>query len=396
MKNERIYYLLNGYLNSALTPLETEELQLLLLEDNTALQVKEGFPSIIDGYAAAADYRSEEWDPIADHILSESRGIVLPVLPTRPKRRTRLLRTWTLIAAVFVCMVAGTYVWLRYSGSGSGNRQAKRQQPRFPGITPGKEGAVLTLADGSQVVLDSVGNSVVASQQGTAVVMKNGQLSYGGAATGEQVYNTVTTPKGRQFRLRLADGTQVWLNAASSLHFPAAFAGKERKVEVTGEVYFEVADNASMPFRVMTKERAEIHVLGTAFNVNAYEDEAATKVTLVGGAIQVSNGMAQKLLQPGQQATLAEGKTVVTEVDVEKVVAWKNGVFSFGKEVSLEDVMRQVARWYDIEVKYEGNINRRQFGGKINRAADIEKVLEVLEESGIRYRINGREITIMP
>lgn len=394
MKRERIYYLLNGYLNSELSPLETEELQLLLLEDKTALRVRDSFPSIIDGYDADTHYKPEEWEPIADRILSGSKMMTASVLPDVPKRRMHL-RTWSLAAAVCICVAAGGYLWMR--GTGSTPQAEVSRQRHFPAIVPGKEGAVLTLADGSRIVLDSLSNGVIASQAGTEVALKNGALSYNeGSVTTEQVYNTITTPKGRQFRLKLADGTQVWLNAASTLRFPAAFTGKERKVEVSGEVYFEVAGNAAMPFKVVTKDQEQINVLGTAFNVNAYEDEAATRVTLISGAVQVNNGARSQLLQPGEQARLATGKTEIARVDVEQVVAWKNGVFSFDKEVSLEEVMRQVGRWYDVDIKYEGSISQKKFGGKIHRASEIEKVLEILEESGIHYRVNGRQITITP
>lgn len=386
MEQERITYLLNGYLQNTLTPLETEELQQLMLEDETAPRVSASFQHIINSQQPDASYNPAQWESVVDHILY-NKGTA--------RVRRLFIRRVMAVAALFICMGLGAYLWLQ---STHGNRQHTARQNKYPGITPGRNGAVLTLADGTQVELDSLGNALVATQKGTDIRMENGQLSYiaSAQATNQPVYNTISTPKGRQFHITLADGTGVWLNAATTMRFPASFTGAERKVEVNGEAYFEVAQNAAMPFRVIVKEAGEINVLGTHFNVNDYNDEPDTKVTLLEGAVKVNKGGQSSVLQPGQQAQVTKTINVTSGVDLDRVVAWKNGTFSFGKEVSLAEMMRQIARWYDIEVKYEGAVPQREFGGKIHRTADIGAVLEVLEESGIRYRLNNKELMILP
>jgi len=218
------------------------------------------------------------------------------------------------------------------------------------------------------MVLDSLGNGLLATQQGTKVVLNNGQLSYQAAntTTATGAWNTINTPRGRQFKVALPDGTQVWLNAASSIRYPVAFTGKERKVEINGEAYLEVAKNTSMPFIVQAND-VEVLVLGTHFNINSYSDEEAIKTTLLEGAVKVSTGAATALLTPGKQAAISTGSGMnVQAADIEQVVAWKNGVFNF-QNATLEQVMRQLARWYDIEIVYEKDIPHIEFEGDFNR-----------------------------
>lgn len=267
-------------------------------------------------------------------------------------------------------------------------------------VTPGSNKAVLTLADGSQITLDSTGNGAIA-HQGNVQVLKldSGQLAYNAAGEGieqEIRYNTLATPRGGQFRIILPDGSKVWLNAASSLRFPTAFNGKEREVQLTGEAYFEIAKNPVQPFKVAVKGMT-VQVLGTQFNIMAYQDEKNIQTTLLQGAVKVLNGAQAVQLKPGQQARLnAAGSMSVNEnVDVEEVVAWKNGYFHFNHE-SLEGVMRQISRWYDAEITYEGNVPEREFGGKIGRGTDIKDVLKILELSNVHFRIEGKKIIVTP
>jgi hypothetical protein len=264
-------------------------------------------------------------------------------------------------------------------------------------IAPGKNGATLTLADGRLVVLDSLGNGVIASQQGAKVVLQNGQLSYTPAAANNEPmsYNTMTTPNGRQFRLTLPDGTQVWLNAASSIRYPTAFTGYERKVEVTGEVYFEVAKNTHMPFRVRVNDRADIEVLGTHFNVNAYENESSIHTTLLEGSVSIKTAKQQTVIKPGQQAQLTENIKVVDEVDVDKVMAWKNGLFNFDG-MDLPYAMRQIARWYNVEVVYEGKTPNITFYGSISRNISLSSLIIGLKGSaGVDMEIKDGKLIVI-
>jgi transmembrane sensor len=275
-------------------------------------------------------------------------------------------------------------------------------------VAPGGNKAILTLADGSSIVLDSASNGTL-GQQGNIKIIKldNGLLAY--SVNGKQLtendeafYNTISTPRGGQYQITLADGTMVWLNAASSIRFPVLFTGTQRKVEITGEVYFEVAKNKTMPFKVKATS-SEIEVLGTHFNVNAYEDEATTKTTLLEGSIKVSttsfvsNTQTIKFLQPGQQASSSnDGKiNILSNADLEETMAWKNGRFQF-KSADLKLMLRQIARWYDVDVEYRGNVDLH-FTGQLTRNENVSKVFEKLALTNeVHFKIEGRRIIVSP
>lgn len=264
-------------------------------------------------------------------------------------------------------------------------------------IAPGQTGAILTLANGEKILLDSTGNGSLAKQGNTSVIKKDGELVYtndGKAA--EVVYNTMTTPRGRQFNLVLADGSKVWLNAASSITFPTAFTGKERKVTITGEAYFEIAHNAAVPF-VVEKGNSSVQVLGTHFNINAYDDESTISVTLLEGSVKVNSGSADNIIAPGQQAQLKkDGKiTLLNDVDVDNVVAWKNGRIHF-EGVDIETVMRQMSRWYDVEIVYDKKLDDL-FYADIPRNTMLSDVLKALElTKNVHFKIEGRKVIVVP
>lgn len=311
---------------------------------------------------------------------------------------------WAAAAVLLIASIGAVY-WFNQSTDITNMPVAEKEID----ITPGKQGAVLILSDGSQVVLDSLGNGVVASQNGSRAVIRNGELLYDvtGNISQEVAYNTMRTPKGRQFTLLLPDGTRVWLNAASSIRYPTAFTGKEREVQMTGEVYFEVAKNKQMPFRVNAGNHVEVEVLGTGFNVNAYENEAGIAATLLEGSVRVkrinstlpdSNKSDQgTILKPGQQLqfTGKGGMKQNNNADIEKVMAWKNGLFNF-KGATLEEVMRQLERWYDIEVVYAGKIPQKQFWGEMGMDLQLEDILQFLEKSDIKFSRQGRQLMVAP
>ncbi|MEO6682317.1 MAG: FecR domain-containing protein, partial [Ginsengibacter sp.] len=239
------------------------------------------------------------------------------------------------------------------------------------------------------------------AQQGQSTIIKldDGQLAYKGdarnAASKEVQYNTVTTPRGGQYQLVLADGTKVWLNAASSIRFPAAFTGKERNVEITGEVYFEVADNAVKPF-IVKSNAVEIKVLGTSFNVNAYEDENAMKTTLLEGSVEVLMDKERSFLKPGEQAVVShksENIRVNKNANLEEVIAWKNGLFYFDED-NVETIMKKISKWYDVEVVFDGGISLRKFNGQLKREANISHVIDILEEGGVSIKIIGKKVIV--
>jgi ferric-dicitrate binding protein FerR (iron transport regulator) len=299
-------------------------------------------------------------------------------------------------AAILVMIGAAGYLWFRNNGR---RIEGELVSPTSAmAIKAASNGAVLTLADGSNIVLDTLGNRLVAAQNGAKVLLKNGQLVYDPTETSAVgvVYNTITTAKGRQFNIVLPDGTRVYLNAASSVRYPTAFTGKERRVEVSGEAYFEVAKNVDLPFRVSIDRGAEVEVLGTSFNLNAYQDESSIDATLVDGSIRVVKDEEKTVLKPGEQARIAENIRVIKNVDVGKAVAWKNGIFNF-EGVGLREMMRQLERWYDIEVTYGENVKDVKFFGKISRKVDLATVLEALKGFGLHYEMKtDRKLTVLP
>jgi ferric-dicitrate binding protein FerR (iron transport regulator) len=265
-------------------------------------------------------------------------------------------------------------------------------------LLPGTHAATLTLADGSTVVLDSTANGAMLQQGSTEIVkLADGRLAYKNsvAAATQVLYNTLATPKGGQYRVTLPDGTSVWLNAASSLKYPTVFTGPERQVELTGEAYFEVAKNPRQPF-IVAASGNKVVVHGTHFNINAYSDEAAMRTSLLEGSVSVQTSSGTAKLVPGQQASIDKNGVAikVAAADVAQAIAWKNGYFSF-ENADLNTVMRQIARWYDVEVVYEGTPTDDRFSGEMPRSSKASEVLKILELSAIQFRIEGKKIVVM-
>lgn len=261
---------------------------------------------------------------------------------------------------------------------------------------PGKTGAILTLSNGSKIILDSVGNGLLANQNNTVVSKKNGGVVYTAGSGAQIVYNTMTTPRARQYNLELSDGTKVWLNASSSITFPTSFAANERKVILTGEAYFEVAKDKKRPFRVSVNDM-QVNVLGTHFNVNAYSDEDVVNTTLLEGSVLLTEKNKKVLLKPGQQAQAEKSGAVVVKdnVNLEEVMGWKNGVFYF-ENANLQAVLRQVSRWYDVDVVFEKGVPTRTFEGEIQRNLQLSQVLKILEKNKVHFKIDGKILRVMP
>lgn len=263
-------------------------------------------------------------------------------------------------------------------------------------VMPGGDKAILTLSDGSTINLNAARTGMLAEQGGTGINKTgDGQLAYGSAANGthaKPLINTISTPRGGQFQVVLPDGTKVWLNAASSLKFPTVFSGESREVELTGEAYFEVAPNKSRPFLVSSRGTV-IEVLGTHFNVMAYDDEIFT-ATLLEGSVKVKHGMAERVIVPGQEARV-ENSIKVGSADGDNAIAWKNGLTVFHNS-SIESIMRQISRWYDLDVTYNGSVPQRLFTGKIPRSAPLSQVLKILELSDIHFKIEEKQLIVTP
>ena len=322
----------------------------------------------------------------------------------RPQGPVFHLNHWKVAAAAVVLVVvgAGTF-WV---GHNPVKRYAISAPPMAPAdIPPGTNKAILTLSNGSTIALDSAHEGSLARQGNTELLKSgDGALRYKTLAGNEHTavtYNVLSTPMGGQYRLDLPDGSKVWLNAASSIRYPTAFTGPAREVEVSGEAYFEIAKNTAMPFRVHTvthlgdRNPMNIDVLGTHFNVNAYADETSIRTTLLEGGIRVTKGRSTGLLKPGQQVTL-EGDGPfrwIPDADVDQAVAWKNGVFEFDDE-ELPAIMRQIGRWYNVEVVYEGPVPTDRFTGSVSRSTSLSGVLKILKLSDIQLNVSNNKIIV--
>lgn len=314
---------------------------------------------------------------------------------TQPTVKTPVRRIWPRVvaaASVLVVLAIGSIFVLRKKPG-----QAVVETPVLAAndILPAGVRATLTLIDGTPVALDSVGGRVLPRQGSSNVRIVNGQLIYdAGQVSGGLAYNTLTTRPGEHYALQLPDGTKVWLNAASSITYPVAFAGNERKVTVTGELYFEIVHNAQQPFRVAVKDQL-VEDIGTHFNIHAYEDEPAVSTTLIEGSIKVARRNVSTLLIPGQQAVMGSKDSVfeVRTIDTAAAMAWKNGYFYFDR-ADIKTVMRELARWYNVEVAYQGDIPKKTFKGKVYRDIRASEALKILAYFGAHSTIEGKTITV--
>lgn len=312
------------------------------------------------------------------------------------------LRRFTAVAASLLILV-GAFVWWNIHEKRSRIAETTVAQT-IRNSQPASQGAVLKLADGKEIVLDDAVDGAVANQGNTRITKQGGLLSYAGNNAADSVlYNTLSTPKGKIYQLLLPDSSKAWLNAASSIRFPTAFNGPKRSVEVTGEVYFEVKKDAEMPFHVTVSQRATIDVLGTSFNINAYANEKILRTTLLTGSVRIQipeqeghgNGV---VLKPGQQAQIkqvhvVQSITVVHNANIKNVMGWKDGYFNLD-DLTLEELMREVERWYDVEVVFEKGIPVKTFFGKVSRNLSLLDFMDGLKDWGVRFKLEGRKLTI--
>lgn len=310
-----------------------------------------------------------------------------------------MARKWVAAAAVLIIAGAAGYQYFMHkkpaAAPASNVEIAKTNTPQVD-VLPGTTNATLTLDDGSSIVLDTVAGTTVASQGATKIVKQNGRVVYqhNNGATAGLIYNTLSTARGREYPLVLSDGTKVWLNASSSIRFPVQFSDKQRAVEITGEVYFEVAMN-SKPFSV-TAGDARVEVLGTHFNINAYPDEAKLNTTLIEGAVRITRGPSSMVLAPGQQAQIRKNGAMELkkDADVEEAISWTQGYFHF-TDASLETVLRQLSRWYDVDIIYERKPADETFSGDIQKSLSLSQVLKILEKNQVKFQISGKRLIVI-
>lgn len=382
----RMEYLLARYSEGTATAEESTELETLLLQAELRPIVIDILTKMAAESNITAHISESELEKGAAHILHRPTKKVMP-----------LRRIWLTAASIALLLTVGTMYYI--------NRQHPVKAPTVTvaQVVPGKDGAILTLADGSQVSLDSAANGTVAAQNGQTIVKKNGQLVFMPNEAGDpNTFTTVSTPKGRQIQLVLPDGTKAWLNAASTLLVPTKFDTQGRVVNVQGEAYFEVAkltmpgSQQRMPFRVITRKNVYIEVLGTHFNIQTYENDNSVKATLAEGSVKVFAGNKATLIKPGEQAVVVDNQQgiEVKAVDIDEVLAWKNGTFMFKHRTPVTEVLKQIARWYDVEVVYPNGQPTAVFEGEMQRDLSFDQVVKGLSAMGLDITIEGRKLIV--
>lgn len=418
MQSQHILYLLEQHLAGQLTEAQQNELDRIMQNPEYEDIVK---GCLLQLLGSADEEMQPGGDEILQRILSVDKTASRPATSRRGLLviwRRPVIRRFT-VAAALLATAAGAWFFLHTSKTGEA---VATVAPKAAAIKPGSNRAILTLANGQQIVLDDAHNGVLGQQGKTRVIkLDSGRLAYADAAgstdavgsngvagsgaaaggtganatAGAVMFNTIATPRGGQYQITLPDHSKVWLNAESSLRFPTAFTEKQRIVELTGEAYFEVAPNKNQPFLVKAGT-TETRVLGTQFNIMAYGDEGPVKTTLLEGSVQMGLGQANTLLTPGQQGQYdsEKGRMATRVVNTRQVTAWKDGYYFFDR-TPVQSIMRQISRWYDVQIVYQGQAPHDEIVGKIPRTADVSEVLHIMELIGIRFRIEGRTITVL-
>jgi len=395
----RIASLIAGYIRHTLTAEEHDELDEWVGESDDNMRL---FEEVTD---EALNQRDIDFMAAADKqpVLNRLKG----KLTFAPPKRKSFFRIWHYAVAAAVVLLLGTALfWLsrnRNNESTPTNLAVTEKQD----VQPVYDQATLTLADGSVIKLDEAKNGALGEQGSTDITKENGKLSYIAnikVSLDPPQPNTLTT-RGGSYLLTLSDGTKIWLNSASSITYPAVFTGNERRVAVSGEVYFEVASaktkgpNYGKPFIVDVKEKnMSVEVLGTHFNINSYEEESSVKTTLLEGAVKVTSKDKTSFLKPNQQAQVSSSGNIqtISDVDVMSVTAWKDGMFRF-KNHDIKTVMKQIARWYDVDVEFEGNQSTMGYNCLLPRNIPVSKILDVLVETGgVHFEIEGKKIKVLP
>ncbi len=359
----------------------------------------------LDAWKAASADNQRQFEELTNLNSLKSRlaafsALDQPVSPTAPVvHRVHLLRAaWFRYAAAIIILFGVAGITYLLNNNKKASPFVLTQEQRFKNdVAPGSSKAILTLANGSKILLDSVHNGMLA-RQGNSTIIKtdSGKLAYTpepGEGSSAIVYNVLTTPRGGQYQVRLPDGTDVWLNAASSIKYPTAFIGEGRNVEITGEAYFEVKKDKTRPFHVKVNDM-DVVVLGTHFNINSYPDEGSVKTTLLEGSVEIHKNKIIRKLKPGQQAQ-SEGSQVqvANDVDLDQIMAWKNGemALTYG---NTQKLMEDISRWYDVDIEYSGKIPEGKFSGSISRNVPLSSILDALNAYGIQTRLEAKKLIV--
>jgi transmembrane sensor len=388
---ERIIYLVSHF---AIGDLSNEEVRELNEWKSAGTENSDLFDELMDGTKRAAAL--ERMKGFSTESKLRTVNAKMDAFEEQDSDRKAIKFNWLkIIAAASVALVIGALIFMY-----SSHQRFPVQTAQNIDIGPGSNKAVLTLANGRKIYLDDEGSGLLATEAGANITKTNdGQLTYEsnktGMVTSSDLLNKINIPAGGQYQLVLPDGSKVWLNAKSSLQYPTSFEGKQqRNVELEGEAYFEITHNRRQPFIVKAGDQ-EIEVLGTHFNVNAYTDEPYKRTTLLEGSVQVSTGKKTILLRPGEQSQLSATGITVGGVNAEKAVAWKDGKMAFRK-TDIRQVLREISRWYDIEIEYEGALPDYTISGEVPRTANLSGILKILSLSDVHYKQHGRKLTIYP
>jgi hypothetical protein len=384
----------------------TKEEFLILYEKNLSGKCTPGEKQLLEAYQDEISMPDDKWNAQfgnKKHTRQILKANIRQTLHHDQSAHVSNKRLYLKIAAAaIVFFTAGILVLKQHSVKTKVNYAVKNPVAH---IVPGSNKAYLTTANGTIITLNGLKNGNLLSQGGIQVnKVKDGLLKYGkkvvansAASITSDIYNTITVPRGGQYQLVLADGTKVWLNSASTIKFPVAFTGKDRQVELSGEAYFEVVKNPLQPFKVVANG-ITVQDLGTHFNVMAYSDDKEVKTSLLEGSVKLTGTKAITILKPGEQGVLNDQQNAfkIEKVDMDDVVAWKNGFFAFNDE-DIQTIMKRISRWYDVDVVFPQQFKRKNFGGTVSRFADVSQVLKDLELTGsIHFKIEGRRIAVMP
>lgn len=389
-KKDHIKRLIQRWMDDTITQEEKGELVRMLNEQTLLSDVEPGLQEMWVAQTNQPVFSDEETVSMIERILSNNRSDEKFVLQP-PVHRIHFMRRWGWAAASIIILLGlGVFLWTTNKKDTETQRTAVH--PPATEVMPAMGKVVLKLPDGRQIYLDSMHGSIVKEGELT-VDNKKGSLAYSGAA-GKMEYHSLTVPRGRQYQLQLPDGTNVWLNAASSITYPIAFTGPERMVTVSGEVYFEVAKNKSKPFRVAANDMM-ITVTGTHFNVNAYNDEPFLATTVLEGGVKVTSNNKTVILSPNEQslANATGSISVNRNVNVSEIVAWRERFFHF-ESADLPTILRELARWYDVDVAYEGVISKERFFVIVNRNSSLSAVLKALQANDVEFHIEGKKLTV--
>lgn len=401
MADKTIISLWQRFFREGLSPEEKEALAQWIENSSQNEELKALLENSWNEFEPDGKITDEKAASMLGTILARAKGIESAAVPVIPLK-TKIWKRMAVAASIIFVVGLGAYLLFLNKSDRSNETGFTKTEVPAEIKAPETNRAVITLANGQQVYLDSVGNGALAMQGNVQIIKESdGRITYTGSEK-EVVFNTLSNPRGsRVIDMTLADGSRVWLNAGSSITYPVAFVGPERKVSITGEGYFEIEHDVNKPFFV-SKGDIQVQVLGTHFNVNAYDDEPNLKVTLLEGSVRVTLRHAQsnktQILKPGQQAvTGVSGElSMADNIDLDQVMAWRNNKFVFGDKADIRTIMRQIARWYDVNVEYRGTITNH-FGGSISRDVSMSEVFRVLQATGnVKCKIEGKKVVVMP